>query len=65
MAASVSGAKTVTTDLAPHLTAAQLTTLLAIAPENMTLAQLRQLEDAASRHPKGSNPANTLATIFA
>jgi hypothetical protein len=65
MAITFTGSKTVTTDLAPHLTAAQLTTLLAIAPENMTLAQVRQLEDAASRHPKGSNPANTLSTIFA
>jgi hypothetical protein len=57
MPATVSGSKTVTTSVSPALTAATLTTLLAIAPENLTLAQLGQLRDACNRGPAGSNPA--------
>ena len=53
MAASVSGSKTVTVPLAPHLTGAALTVLMGTAIENYTLAQFRILEDAVKRLPAG------------
>jgi hypothetical protein len=64
MPASVSGAKTVTNALAPHLSATVLTNLLAIAPENMTVAQMEQLNDAIRRVPKGKEPASTIGSIL-
>lgn len=64
MPATVSGSKTVNTAAAPHLTAATLTALLAIAPENLTLAQLDQLHDAVRRTPAGSVPTNTIGACL-
>ena len=64
MAIVITGTKTVTKAIAPHLSAATLTTLLATAPENLTIAQLEQLHDAAKRTKGGSNPAATLGSIF-
>ena len=49
MAATVSGSKTVNQTLAPHLSATYLTTLLATAIENLTVAQLSDLSDALRR----------------
>lgn len=49
MAATVSGSKTVTVAAHPALTAATLTDLMAIAPENLTIDQFRQIEDAINR----------------
>ena len=49
MAATVSGSKTCAVALSPKYTAAYLTTLLAIAPENMHLKQLYELTDAMGR----------------
>lgn len=40
MAATVSGSKTFTVDLSPTHTAAKLTTVCAIAPENLNYGQL-------------------------
>ncbi len=56
-AASTSGTKTVTQSQAPHLSATLLTSLLAVAPQNFTVAQLRTLKDAISRVVGGGNPA--------
>jgi hypothetical protein len=63
MAIVFTGTKTVTTNLAPHLTAAALTTLLATAPENMTLKQLATLNDAVNRVPAGDN-AKTIGSLL-
>jgi hypothetical protein len=64
MAASVSGSKTVTQQAAPHLSAATLTTLLAIAPENMTVAQFNQIRDAIHRVPGAGNPAALIGALI-
>jgi hypothetical protein len=64
MSASVSSPKTCTVDLAPHLTATTLTALLAVAPENMTVAQFKQLGDALDRVSGGHTPTTTLTTLL-
>jgi hypothetical protein len=64
MAASVSTPKTVTQGVAPHLSASVLTALLAIAPENMTVAQCAQLLDACARVPKGEDPGTTIGALL-
>lgn len=63
MAASVSGAKTVTVTVAPHLTAATLTTLLATAVENLTVAQFLQISEALQHIPNKGTTA-TLGTLL-
>jgi hypothetical protein len=62
--AAVTGSKTVTKDQAPHLTAAQLTALMAIAPEDLTLNQLGMLKDALSRVPAASDPSATVGSCL-
>ena len=64
MAATCSGTKTVTKTLAPHLTAAVLTTLLATPIENLTVAQVQQLIDAIKRVSGGKTPGNVIGTLF-
>ena len=64
MPASVSGAKTVTKSVAPHLSASVLTTLLAIAVENMTVKQFKQISDAIKHLPKGGDPTSTIGTLL-
>ena len=64
MAIVFTGSKTVTKAVAPHLTAATLTTLLATAPENLTVAQLRQLVDATNHVSGGHEPTQTLGAIL-
>jgi hypothetical protein len=64
MAATVSGSKTCQNSVSPQLTATVLTDLMAIAPENLTVAELQQLVDAASRVSGGSNPTALLGSIF-
>ena len=64
MAATTSGTKTVTHTIAPHLTAAVLTTLLATPIESLTVAQLKQLRDALKRVQGGDNPANLIGTLL-
>ena len=64
MAAVVSGSKTVNNSVSPSLTASALTSLLAIAPENMTVAQLGKLHDALSRISGGGNPAATIGSLL-
>jgi hypothetical protein len=64
MAASTSGTKTVTKDVAPHLTAAVLTHLLSLPVESLTVAQLQELLDAVRRLPHGEEPAVTLGSLL-
>jgi hypothetical protein len=64
MAATTSGTKTVTHTLAPHLTAAILTTLLATPIENLTVGQLGELSDALRRIPNGEAPAVTIGSLL-
>jgi hypothetical protein len=64
MAASVSGSKTVTTSVSPAMSATLLTSLLATAPEALTLAQLKILVQATQRGPFGSNPAATVGSCL-
>jgi hypothetical protein len=65
MAATTSGTKTVTHTIAPHLTAAMLTTLLATPLESLTVAQLKQLRDALRRIDDGDNPTRTIGSLLA
>jgi hypothetical protein len=64
MAASTSGTKTVTHTLAPHLTAAILTTLLATPIESLTVAQFKELRDALRRVEDGENPTRTIGSLL-
>jgi hypothetical protein len=64
MAATTSGTKTVTHALAPHLTAAILTTLLATPIEGLTVGQLNALCDALRRVADGENPARTIGSLL-
>jgi hypothetical protein len=64
MAATTSGTKTVTRTLAPHLTAAILTTILATPIENLTVVQLDQVCDALRRLPSGETPGLTIGSLL-
>ena len=64
MAAVVTGSKTCTQNLSPALTATVLSSLLAIAPENLTIAQLGQIFDGTKRTSMGSNPNATVSQCF-
>lgn len=64
MAATTAGTKTVTRTLAPHLTAAILTTLLATPIESLTVAQLKQIYDAIKRISGGTAPSRTIGSLL-
>lgn len=64
MPASTSGTKTVTTEVAPHLSAAALTTLLATPIEDLTVEQFNRLADALKRVAKGAEPTATIGTLL-
>jgi hypothetical protein len=64
MAATTSGSKTVTKDLGPGYTAAQLTTLLATPIENLTIAQFRVLEEALRKVSRGHDPSLLIGTLL-
>jgi hypothetical protein len=64
MAATTSGTKTVTRALAPHLSAAMLTILLATPIESLTVWQLIQILDALKRIPDGKNLARTIGSLL-
>ena len=64
MAATVADSKTVTKDLAPHLTAAVLTALLATPIEALTVAQLQLLTDAVKRVSKGGDPTQLVGALL-
>jgi hypothetical protein len=64
MAATTSGTKTVTHTIAPHLTAAILTTLLATPIDSLTVGQLDAIVDALRRIAGGDNPASTIGSLL-
>jgi hypothetical protein len=64
MAATTSGTKTVTHSLAPHLTAAMLTTLLATPIELLTVSQLSEICDALKRIPDGETLGRTVGSLL-
>lgn len=64
MAATVSGSKTVTTDITPNLSAVKLTAIFAIAPENLTVVQLNTLSHALERVAVGDPLTATLGSLF-
>ena len=64
MSATTSGTKTVTHALAPHLSAAMLTTLMATPLEALTIAQLNEICDALRRVADGENPTRTIGSLI-
>jgi hypothetical protein len=64
MSVSISGTKTCSNTVSPTLTATVLTTLLAIAVENLTIAQLRQIEQAVERVSGGHAETATIGSIL-
>jgi hypothetical protein len=64
MAATTAGTKTVTHTIAPHLTAAILTTLLATPIENLTVGQLALICDSLTRMPDGETPTRTIGSLL-
>ena len=64
MALTLTGTKTVTVSVAPHLPASVLTSLLATPVENLTVAQLEQLRDAVNRVSKGAAPSSTVGSLL-
>ena len=64
MSASVSGSKTVNNAVAPHLSAATLTTILATPVESLTVAQFKQLADMLSRISGGGDPTKTIGSFL-
>lgn len=63
MSIVLTGTKTVSNNVSPGITASALTTLLATAIENITVAQLYQLVDATRRLSCGDT-SKTLGNLF-
>lgn len=63
MAATVSGSKTISANYSPALTGASLTTIMGIAPENWTLDQVHQLQEALSRVSGGGDMRSKIITV--
>jgi hypothetical protein len=64
MAAVVTGSKTCTQNVSPNITASVLTSIMATAPEDLTIAQLHLLYDASRKLQGGSEPGATLGQVF-
>jgi hypothetical protein len=64
MAVTLTGTKTVTVSVAPHLPASVLTALLATPVENLTVAQLDQLRDAVNRVAQGAAPSSSVGSLL-
>lgn len=64
MAATVTGSKTCTQALAPHLSAAYLTSLLGTPIENLTVGQIRDLIDALKRVASGEARNLVVGTLL-
>jgi hypothetical protein len=64
MSVSVTGSKTVNNAVAPHLSAATLTTLLATPVESLTVAQFKQLGDVLSRVFGGGDTTKTIGSFL-
>jgi hypothetical protein len=65
MAASVSGSKIPANNITPHFTAAYMATLFAIAPENMTVAQVKDLHNALQFLAGGNDPTKVVGALVA
>ena len=64
MPATTSGAKTCLVSVSPALTGTVLTSLLAIAVENLTVAQLNQIHDAINRVSGGGASGATIGSLL-
>lgn len=64
MAASVSGAKTASTDVDPICTGAKITTLFAKAIENCTVADIIFLDQCLNKVAGGEDPNKTIGALF-
>jgi hypothetical protein len=64
MSATVSGSKTVSTDINPAHTGAALTTILAVAPENMTVKQFQFIADCLACRAGGEDPSTVIGSLF-
>ena len=64
MAVVVTGSKTVTQGVAPHLSAAKLTTLLANSIENSAVGDLLAILDACHRVSGGVAVGTAIGTIL-
>jgi hypothetical protein len=64
MAATTAGTKTVSKDLGPGYTASQLTAILAIPIESLTIAQFRFLEEALRKVSRGHDPSLVIGTLL-
>ena len=64
MACTVSGSKTCTISIAPHLSATALTALLAIGVENLTVDQFNQIADAIRRCGKAADHTATIGSFL-
>lgn len=64
MAASVSGSKTVSVSVAPHISAATMTTLMSTPIENLTVAQFTLIAEALGKIASGREPTKTLGQLF-
>ena len=63
MAVQVTGSKTVTWDVSPNATAAELTAVLATV-DNLTDSQLQMLEDTVRKVPGGHAPGVTISSLL-
>lgn len=61
---ATTNSKTLSISLAPHLSAAALTALLATPVELLTVAQFHQLKDALKRVPGGREGSNTIGGLL-
>ena len=64
MAATVTGSKTCTQGLAPHLSATRLTTILATPIENLTVGSVKDLLDALKRVAGGRENTNVVGNLL-
>jgi len=64
MAATVSGSKTVSTDINPTHTGAALTTIFATAPENLTVGNLNFMLHCLACRAGGEEPLKVIGSLF-
>ena len=64
MSITFTGYMTISRDIDDHYSAATVNALLATAPENLTIANLDKLRNAAHRIQEGENPNVTISTLL-